>query len=235
MEEDFATAMTDRRVNTGLSVVVAVRHGVSMANEEGKFQGQIYNTDLSDFGRRQVNLLAKRLTGRSVTKIISSPLKRTYQTAEEISGLAGKPIIVDDRLMEMDHGKWDGQDQTWIKDNYSELFEAWQKDPAKIQYPNGENMTDVAKRVDDFLKAVPLEPGTVIVTHETIIKLLIAMSERELSERIWSQEVSHASVNLFEGNVADGKNILKILKINDTEHLSPLKEKLVYSIHSKDK
>ncbi|MFZ5932848.1 MAG: histidine phosphatase family protein [Patescibacteria group bacterium] len=70
--------------------VYLVRHGQSFGNQEGQFQHP--ETPLSDIGKMQAKILAKRLKEVSFDVIYSSPLIRARQTAEIISRKLGKPI-----------------------------------------------------------------------------------------------------------------------------------------------
>lgn len=223
MEEDFGNFTIDRRVNTDLSVVIAVRHAESVANTQGLFQGQTYDTDLSELGKKQAIALAKRLTGRGVSKIYASPLRRTYQTAFAISTLADKSIEVDNRLIETNHGLWEGKSKDWIKDNYPDLYKSWMSNPSQVQFPQGEHFMDTVRRVDDFLRTTRLDPGTVIVTHDNIVRIILALAYGHPIDEMWKHELEPAAVNIFESNVVDGKNVLKPMKVNDYTHLGGIR------------
>ena len=60
-----------------------IRHAQSLANADGKWQGQL-DYDLSSLGEKQSFLLSKRFKTEKFkpTHIYSSPLKRALKTAE---------------------------------------------------------------------------------------------------------------------------------------------------------
>lgn len=205
------------------NIVIVTRHAESVANTEGKFQGQTYDTFLSDLGKKQAEVLANRLSGSGVTKIISSPLKRTYQTSSEIAKKTGGQILVDERIIETNHGLWEGKSKRWIKENYYDVYRLWQNHPSKVQFPKGEHFQDTVRRVEDFLLTAPLENGTVIVTHDNILRILLSLTQGISIDYIWRHNIEPAALTVFERNIVNGRNVLKPIKINDNKHLKGLK------------
>src|SRR3989344_1356654 len=75
MEEDFSGwTGIERRVNPRENNIVVVSHAESIGNSEGIFQGQTFDSDLSELGKKQAKALAKRLKIFGARKIITSPL-----------------------------------------------------------------------------------------------------------------------------------------------------------------
>ena len=64
--------------------LLLVRHGQTDYNKADLIQGQEKDIPLNDEGRRQVQLTARGIP-LEVSRIISSPLKRAFQTAEIIN------------------------------------------------------------------------------------------------------------------------------------------------------
>src|SRR5512141_193497 len=84
--------------------IFLTRHGTTSAGE-AVLGGQI-DISLSDEGRREAALLAERLEGTAFDRIISSPMTRAMETAEIVA--RGRPIEIDERLRELDYGRWEG-------------------------------------------------------------------------------------------------------------------------------
>lgn len=80
---------------------VFLRHGESIGNPEGRFQGQL-DCPLTDVGRAQAQSLGERWhqTGVTFDLILSSPLVRALETAEIISRLVGAGVEADPIWME---------------------------------------------------------------------------------------------------------------------------------------
>ena len=78
--------------------VYLVRHGQSLGNPEGQFQAP--DNPLSDTGKRQTKILAKRLRKVLFDVIYSSPLPRGKETSEIISKELRKPVEVWEDIQE---------------------------------------------------------------------------------------------------------------------------------------
>lgn len=205
-----------------LNKVIIVRHAESIANTRGIYQGQSYDTDLSSLGRKQAMALAKRLSELGVKKVISSPLKRAYYTAVEVSKTLNCSLEVEESVVEISHGIWEGKRKDWIEKNYPELYRLWMSRPSRVQFPEGEHFMDTVRRVSKFLQGSSLSAGTVIVTHDTILRIFICLANGQHFDRIWEWKIEPATINYFEFKERDGKRELKLLKLNDNTHLQDL-------------
>jgi alpha-ribazole phosphatase len=96
----------------------------------------------------------------------SSPLQRCRKLAE----LLNPNLIVDERLMEMDFGAWEGR--SWDDIPRPEL-DAWAADVAGYAPPGGESPFALQQRALDFVAALKVQEA-VIVTHAGVIRTLLA-------------------------------------------------------------
>jgi isoleucyl-tRNA synthetase len=104
---------------------------------------------LTAHGREQVEKSAAVLKAQGVTKIYASPLLRTREAAEIISGVTGVEVVYDDRLVELDVGEFNGKTIQEYHAYFSEKLERFSK-PA----PGGESLLDVRKRMVAFMKDI---------------------------------------------------------------------------------
>lgn len=100
-----------------------------------------------------------------VTRIISSPLVRTYQLAQAIAAHLGLQVQRDARLAELDFGTWEGV--PWDKIPRAEL-DAWATDLTGYRGHGGESVTQLYTRVSAALVQQP--HGTLVVTHAGVIR-----------------------------------------------------------------
>ena len=223
MEEDIIE-MTDVEVTETnyISNIVVVRHAESVANTKGVYQGQTHDTDLSELGQRQAKALAKRISELGIGKIICSPLKRTYQTALEVSRICDCGIEVNELIIETNHGEWEGKDKEWITQNYPEVLQTWYRTPSGAVFPNGESFLDTFERVTQFLETNQLEDRTMVVTHDNIVRIMVTLANGWTLNDIWTHDIEPAALNFFEVNTNAGKTKLNILKLNDNMHLEGL-------------
>lgn len=108
-------------------LVVLLRHGETVWNAEGRFQGQ-HDTSLSDRGLEQAadaaTALGSALAEQDV-RLVSSDLRRARQTAEAVAGALGVPLLLDPRLREIAAGGWQGLLQPEIEALDSDAYTAW--------------------------------------------------------------------------------------------------------------
>lgn len=213
------------RITEFLGKLIAVRHAESIANTKGIYQGQTYDTDLSDLGQKQAKALANRLRDFGIKRIISSPLKRTYQTALEISRITDCPIEINELIIETNHGLWEGMSKSWISEKYSDIYDTWITNPANAVFPGGEAFTDTLNRIEKFLDQTDLT-NSLIVTHDNIVRIMVTLANDLSLNDLWKTNIEPASLNLFEVNKINGRKKLKSLRINDNIHLDGLRADL---------
>lgn len=60
------------------------------------------------FGKKQAEMLIEPLRKIKIDGIITSPLQRTRQTAEILSQKLEIPVTVDEKIVEISHGRLEG-------------------------------------------------------------------------------------------------------------------------------
>jgi broad specificity phosphatase PhoE len=128
--------------------LLLTRHGLTTAGENAVLGGQI-DVSLTPEGLAQAEALARRLAGVRIDRIISSPMIRALETAQAIA--TGRPVEVDERLRELDYGRWEGLTSAEIDARDPELRARWDRDPASTRPPGGESGDEVAARAVSFL------------------------------------------------------------------------------------
>jgi broad specificity phosphatase PhoE len=148
-----------------------VRHGETALNRDGRLQGRV-DSELSARGLEQVARLATRVSEWEITAVYSSPLARARQTAIAIAAVGGCEVEVDERLIELDYGEWDGMA---LADIRTKRGESWFADP-NFAPPGGESLAAVQARVAEFCTdRLSGDDGHVIaVSHVSPIKAAVA-------------------------------------------------------------
>lgn len=148
-----------------------VRHGQTDANIAMKGGQSIQELDapLNSAGEEQAEILAKQLKDVKFDFIISSPLKRSIQTAEIINKYHKLPIKIEDKVRERNAG-------TYINTNiWHDLFD-FDKD---IKLKDGESLHDFYNRVYEYfnnLKQKYPEKTILVVSHGGVHHVLYALS-----------------------------------------------------------
>jgi uncharacterized phosphatase len=90
------------------TVICIVRHGETDWNAQGRLQGR-EDIELNDAGREQAFKIASYLSGETWNVLVSSPLKRAYETARIIAHRLSIPEIeVEEQITERDYGEASG-------------------------------------------------------------------------------------------------------------------------------
>ncbi|SDX51028.1 probable phosphoglycerate mutase [Albimonas donghaensis] len=145
-----------------------LRHFPTLWNEEGRLQGRT-DIPLAPASRAALATLALPPRWRGLP-VICSPLGRAVETAEALA--AGAPIRLDDRLVEMHMGDWEGRigaDLLADPDCAYRPVEDWGWD---FQPPGGETPAQVADRAGAVL--AELSGPALIVCHRGVMRALLA-------------------------------------------------------------
>ena len=98
---------------------------------------------LTAAGVQQAAAAAKHLAGAGIGVIITSPLLRTVQTAQEVATVIGAPVVTDDGFRETDFGAWEGLTFADVRERWPDEMAHWMADP-QVAPPGGESFTDVS-------------------------------------------------------------------------------------------
>lgn len=196
-------------------MITFVRHGQTSVNRDGRLQGRL-DAELSELGCAQAEALGSYLAGEAVSRVISSPLRRARDTAAAIAARHGAAVELDERLIELDYGEWDG---VALRDVDADAWAQWRANPAFVP-PGGESLIDVSARVASFCADVlPASDGIVAVSHVSPIKAAVCAA-LEVDERVtWRMQLGLASVSRI-GARPDGSSYL--LSFNEVAHLNAL-------------
>lgn len=156
-----------------MTVLALIRHGPTEWNAQKRLQGHS-DTPLSAEGRQEVadrvkNGLTSRLNGFCW---LSSPLRRARATAELLSG---SPTTLEDRLIEMDWGDWEGRTLADLRAELGEALQINEDNGLDFRPDGGESPRGVQDRLRPWLVEIAGEGRDVAaVTHKGVIRALMA-------------------------------------------------------------
>lgn len=196
---------------------ILVRHGETTWNREGRYQGQI-DTPLSEVGIRQGQMAAEGLKNVPIDVCYSSPLSRSYDTAVMIAKHHGLEVTKDPRLIEINHGEWEGLLSDEVAGKYPELLKKWRTTVVDCQMPGGENIHDVNVRAMEAFKEYAEKhqgQNVLVVSHDGVNKaVLCSILEADLC-KFWQFKQDNTCINVFE--YIDG--VWRLVLMNSTSHL----------------
>ncbi len=180
--------------------IIFLRHGQAINNTQRILAGRTEGIPLTDTGIKQAEHTAELLEHMNVSAIYSSPIQRAKHTAEIVGKHNSLDVTIDDRLIELDMGKFTGMPYDEIFNNHGNVFMKFYKGELEIAHNGVETFADVKKRVlglVDYVIEKHPDENVVLVTHMDPIKAMLSsivdMSPTNLYELI----IANASLNLF--------------------------------------
>jgi broad specificity phosphatase PhoE len=143
---------------------------------------------------------------------VSSPLQRASETAAAIAETHDVPVEIDDRLIELDYGEWDGVP---LNDVPRAEWRAWRDDPSSFAPPGGESLVDVAERMASFCAgtfAGAPDRTVVAVSHVSPIKAAVCWALRADVRAGWYMHLAVASIT----RIGAGPDGGVLLSFNET-------------------
>ncbi|MDO9585441.1 MAG: histidine phosphatase family protein [Syntrophales bacterium] len=196
--------------------VVLIRHGDTGLQYRGRYIGRT-DVSLSPEGRLQSLLLAEPLRKEAAARYISSPSRRTCETAR--AALAEGSIVpdLDPDIREVDFGAWEGKTFAEINASDPEAVTGWAAYKPDFAFPGGEGIADFIKRVREAGRRIAADPAETVVvfTHGGVIRALICHYLGIDSRNYLYFDVRPASLTTLM--IHNGKGVLTGL--NDLCHL----------------
>ncbi len=201
--------------------VVLIRHGESVGNATRTISHFRTCAGLSEDGRAQCELLAKRLdrTGElSGAVLYASHVRRAIETAEFVAPVIGAEIHIDERFAEIDPGE--ECDGMTYDDLIARFSPDWSlEDPDGEIYPGGETVSGLHARVAAGLDAIlGAHPGELVVvcTHGGVVDVAMRIG-LHLPIRGWF-DLFTLNTSLT-GLTDTGRGRWRIDRYNDAAHL----------------
>ena len=182
--------------NRELTLLV-IRHAKSTANAKNILAGRSDPTPLTSKGFLEARALSDVVKEFNPEQVISSPLLRCRQTVAE-AGISD--VILDERLIEMDYGRWTGR-----KIRPLSLTPSWkriQQDASNFVFPDGEGFLDAKERINALIADLREDGSSrvALFTHGDIARILInSLLGRELNsfQQIQISTSSHSRLSLI--------------------------------------
>jgi broad specificity phosphatase PhoE len=146
--------------------VFAIRHGETTWSLTGQHTGTT-DLPLTDNGRRLAERMRSVLAGKTITRVLTSPLQRARETCA-VMGLADW-AVVDSDLIEWNYGRYEGLTLKQVHDGA----------PGWLIFrdgcPGGETPGQVGERVDRVIaRARAVEGDVALFSHGHLLRVLAA-------------------------------------------------------------
>jgi phosphoserine phosphatase len=221
--------MVNNAESPGIRILL-IRHGETDWNRIRRFQGRS-DQPLNPEGRDQAQALAFALKDESITAIYSSPLIRAVETVRPIRALhPATPFFVDEGLVEMDLGEFEGMEgQRWAE-QYADFRRAWRENPASVRMPGGETLQEVQARAIGTLERItqlyPPESTLLLCSHNFVNRTLLCYALEIPLDRFRELPQETAALNvLFKQGERLWAEVVNershLIKFNETKRSEP--------------
>ncbi len=186
-----------------MTKLIIVRHGQSEGNLLHRFAGQT-DVPLTELGKKQAEKVTEYLKDEQIDLVISSDLKRAYDTVAPSAEIRGITVITNKNLREINVGKWEYLTYDEIDRHYGEQWRLWKENMSKCEPEGGESLADMKKRIVNEINKIALKNDgkTVLIgTHATPIRIMETVWRHMPFEAIRDLEwVKNASVTRVNYN-----------------------------------
>ena len=204
-------------------MIIFLRHGQAENNTKKILAGRSPGVDLTQVGIQQAEQSGKMLESLNISAIYSSPIDRALQTAE----IAGKHCdlepVTDDRLIELDMGKFTKMPYDEIFAKHGNVFLKFYEGSNEVSENGVETFASVQKRVFemvDFVINKHKNENVVLVTHMDPIKAMIGKTLSLKPEILFELIIANASLNIFKSHdqkfYLTGINVMPSVRFHET-------------------
>ncbi|HIS70302.1 MAG TPA: histidine phosphatase family protein [Candidatus Gallacutalibacter stercoravium] len=170
----------------GHTRIVLIRHCEAEGNKNRVFQGHT-DAQVSENGKKQLELLALRCRNMPFEALYSSPLRRAMETAQAVNRYHNLPMQICEGLIEINGGVWEGKPWDSFASLYPELTDQWYHEPWLFAPDQGEPMRHVYDRMRRAVcEIVKANQGKLIcaVSHGCAIRNFLCWASGRPVERL---------------------------------------------------
>ncbi len=180
--------------------IIFLRHGQAKNNTERILAGRTPGIPLTEKGIDQAQKAAEFLEQMNISRIYSSPIERAKHTAEIVGKQNSVDVTIDERLIELDMGKFTGMPYDEIFSSHGNVFMKFYNGELEIAHNGVETFEEVKKRILDIVEYVletHPDENIVLVTHMDPIKAMLSTIVDLTPENLFELIIANASLNIF--------------------------------------
>ncbi len=197
--------------------IYLIRHGMPEKSTSEKVYIGVTDIPLSTRGSAEAAQLGRyflhHLSATTTIRILTSPLQRCRQTAEEIQRVLfdggirlPEPIVVE-ALHEINLGEWEGKRVQEIREHFPEVYEARGRALGTYHTPGGESFLEAGVRFQKAIEACfpDMEESEIllIVAHAGVIRAYLSLLMGQDLNHLMDIPLSYASVTELEVDQQD--------------------------------
>ena len=202
--------------------IIFLRHGQAVNNTKRLLAGRSPGVSLTSKGIEQAERIAKFLKPFNISTIYSSPIERAEKTAEIVAKHNSLEYKLDERLIELDMGKFTGMEYDTIFEKHGNVFFKFYDGELEIAHNGVETFVQVKNRVLSIIDHVLKEhndQNVLLVTHMDPIKAMISTVLKLDANSMFELIIENASLTVFKEH--EGKITLSAINLMDSKRFDP--------------
>lgn len=153
--------------------LILLRHCEDLGSQVQKFE----DSRLTIKGESDAAIIGNNLINENITKIFTSPLLRTLQTARIIGNIIKLPPQPNELLRDRDVGDAIGMTYSQVQNKFSQILNKSMFD-RNFQFPNGETNDEAYNRAKKFLTEIMTTPAGItesilIISHPLTLNYML--------------------------------------------------------------
>ena len=200
--------------------IVLIRHCEAEGNLNRVFQGHT-DADISENGQLQLDCLSERCRDFSFDALYASPLRRAQKTARAAAKHHELPLQLDEHLMEINGGVWEGLPWKNLPDLYPEQARHWNLSPWDFHPDRGESMRALYNRIWNAVTTIAQRhtgQTVCVVSHGCAIRNFLCRAHgfpiERLNDVAWCDNTALSIID-FDDNSSP-----TLVLENDSAHLT---------------
>jgi len=182
-------------------MIIFLRHGQAENNTKRILAGRTEGVPLTKAGIEQAESIAKYLKPLDISAIYSSPIERASHTAEIVAKNNSLDYELDDRITEIDMGKFTRMNYDDMFAKYGNVFLKFYENDPIIAECEVETFPEVQKRVLDMVEYIVKKhknQNVVLVTHMDPIKSMLSTVMDLKPKTLFELIIANASLTIIK-------------------------------------
>ena len=182
-------------------MIIFLRHAQAENNTKRILAGRTEGVPLTKTGIEQAERIAKYLAPIDISAIYSSPIERAKHTAEIVAKNCSLDVVLDERLTEINMGKFTRMNYDDMFAKYGNIFLKFYENDPVISEHEVETFPNVQKRVLDLVDHVLKKhnnENVILVTHMDPIKSMLAKVMNLVPQTLFELIIANASLTIIK-------------------------------------
>jgi len=182
-------------------MIIFLRHAQAENNAKRILAGRIEGVHLTKTGIEQAEQIAKYLKPFDISAIYSSPIERASHTAEIVAKNRSLEVVLDERLTEIDMGKFTRMNYDDMFAKYGNIFLKFYENDPVIAEHEVETFPQVQSRILNMVNHLVEKhknENVILVTHMDPIKSMLSTVMGLKPKTLFELIIANASLTIIK-------------------------------------